>query len=64
MVVFLYAFAAASLALASIMLPLWGIGYTIFGLSKSKRAFPPRGGSDGFAFTINNNQSLRRVNER
>jgi hypothetical protein len=47
MVVFLYAFAAASLALASIMLPLGGIGYTISGLSKSKRAIPPRGGSDG-----------------
>jgi hypothetical protein len=30
MAVFLYAFAAASLALASIMLPLRGIGYTIF----------------------------------
>lgn len=64
MVVSLYAFAAASLALASILLPLRGIGYTISGHSKSKRAFPPRGGSEGFTFTINNSQSLRRVNER
>ena len=35
-----------------------------FYIEKSKRAFPPRGWSEGFTFTINNSQSLRRVNER